>query len=768
MIDRLSDRARAVLTSLPKKKKVTCNQVIEAIRKTDGIGKYLLEALGTLNLGKAKTVEVEKLVKEAYFQSLKFSHPYVGTEHMLMALLKITAPAELNRVKLELLNLNVFPSAMQSIEKARKTPILDAFSENLNQKTLRHLETDLVYRREYETLVSTLLLKNSSNVLLVGDVGVGKRSLIELLARNIATLDVPPILAGYQVIEFDLVAFLTSVFNKGGLDMGLSSLADELKTVGKVILSIKNFQSVFFATSAGITMPVFYSMFKSVVDATNVRLLATMNSSLYEKILGENDHVIEDFTVIDIKEPSEKTTLKILENSAQYISDFHNINIPSEVIKFVYKKARLGTSEAKFPQKGIDLMDFACSYMILNKSKIPRSYKKLVDKRFEIIGNMGDYFEKGNYEQALRARKELRGLDNRLALNEQSLYTNERLTLTTPIVADALEAFAEGAGGKGESEKVSVVRLSNLADNIQKKIIGQDDAVLTVVRSLIRSKLGLRNTKRPIGNFLFLGPTGVGKTELAKVLSDEFFGEKSLIRLDMSDFSEKHTVARLVGAPPGYVGYGEGGELTTKIENKPDSVVLFDEIEKAHPDVLNILLQIMEEGELNDARGNTFDFSKSVVVLTSNLGTEILHTTAIGFKEPSLSDKKVDSRLRLNLKKIIKPELLNRFDEVVVFKQLGRESQERILNLLVKSAVENLKLQKIKLTISDDAFEYLLKTGYSQEYGARSLRRSIEKHLLDRVAEFLLKHKKRPLVIHADYMRGSIIIIEKMLKKKSS
>ncbi|NMB69817.1 AAA domain-containing protein [candidate division WWE3 bacterium] len=764
MIDRLSERAKSVVALLPRKKKVTCTQVIEAIGKTDGIGKFLLDSLTNITLPKSRTVDVEKLIKEAYYQSLKLGHPYVGTEHILLGLLKLVVPSELNRVRMELVNLNVFPSAMKSLEKARKTPILDAFSENLNYKTLRNLDRTLVDRKEYDTLVSTLLLKNSSNVLLVGDVGVGKRTLIELLARNIATLDVPPILAGYQVIEFDLVAFLTSVFNKGGLDVGLSSLADELKTVGRVILSIKNFQSVFFATSAGITMPVFYSMFKSVVDATNVRLIATMNSSLYEKILGENDHVIEDFTIIEIKEPNEKTTLKILENSAQYISDYHNINIPSDVIKFVYKKARLGSGESKFPQKGIDLMDFACSHMILNKSKIPRSYKKLVDKRFEIIGSIGDHFEKGNYEQALRARKELKVLDTRLAYSEENLFVTERMTLTTAIVADAIEVFSDG--NKGESDKVSISRLSNLTETIQKRIIGQDDAVTTVVRSLIRAKLGLRNQKRPIGNFLFLGPTGVGKTELAKVLADEFFGEKSLIRLDMSDFAEKHTVARLVGAPPGYVGYGEGGELTSKIETRPDSIVLFDEIEKAHPDVLNILLQIMEEGELTDARGNTFDFSRSVIILTSNLGTEILHTRAIGFSDPGVSDKKVDSRLRVNLKKIMKPELLNRFDEIIVFKQLSRESQERILNILIRSSVENLKSQKIKLTISDDAFEYLLKTGYSQEYGARSLRRTVEKHLLDKIAEFLLKHKKRPLSLHADYMRGSIIIIEKTVTKK--
>ena len=264
-----------------------------------------------------------------------------------------------------------------------------------------------------------------------------------------------------------------------------------------------------------------------------------------------------------------------------------------------------------------------------------------------------------------------------------------------------------------------------------------------------------------MGNFLFLGPTGVGKTELAKVLAEKAFSKPDwlgIIRLDMSDFSEKHNVARLIGAPPGYVGYGEGGELTSKIDNHPSSVVLFDEIEKAHPDVLNILLQIMDEGELSDARGNTFDFSKAVVILTSNLGTEILHNKGIGFEEKEVSDKKIEGRLKENLKKILKPELLNRFDEIIVFKRLTKKDQMNILNLLLLEVIETLNSQNVSLKVKLPVKKHLLQKGYSREYGARALRRTIEKELLDKVAQVLLEKEKRPLKLIVEMKNDQIAV----------
>jgi ATP-dependent Clp protease ATP-binding subunit ClpC len=761
ILDRLTDRARKVITFLPRKKKVAGIKILASIKKVGGIGSLLIkERKEIINIPKGKSINIEELIKEAYYQSVKFEHMYVGTEHLLLALLKIVNSEDFNRTKLELIKLSIFPSSIKTVDKNKKTPILDTFGENLNTRTLKNLDKPLIYRDAYEALVAALLLKNTSNILLVGDTGVGKRSLVDLLARSISSLDVPPALAGFQIIEFDVLAFMTNLFNKGGVEPGLSQLSDELKSLNRVIILVKNFQNIFFSTPAGMTVPVFYSMFKSIMDSTGIRIIATMNTSIHDKVFSENEHILEDFASIIVEEPNDK---EILSSTAMYLSEFHNIDIPKESIKEILKKAKEIDGSVKFPQKGVDLMDHCCTYVIMKKSKIPQSYKKLVDENFDLLADLDQKISKGDYEKAITVREKMKKFDAKLSSKEEEIFIKEkRLKLGTTDINEAFLAFKDDR--KIESEKVNISKLSSVAEKIRRSIIGQDDAINTVVRSLLRSKLGLRSKKRPLGNFLFLGPTGVGKTELAKVLAEKFFGEKSLIRLDMSDFGEKHTIARLVGAPPGYVGYGEGGELTTKIEANPNSVVLFDEIEKAHPDVLNVLLQIMEEAELTDAKGITFDFSKAVIVLTSNLGTEILHNAEIGFEEKDFSDKKVESRLKNNLKKILKPELLNRFDEILIFKSLGREEQLKILNILVKEVLITIKKQSISLIVEKDVKEYLLKTGYSKEYGARALRRTLEKELLDKIAQFLLTHKKRPLNIIAKYDGVSIEIIQKRLR----
>ncbi len=729
-IQKLSQRAKEVLLNIPtgtkKRKKTAVGNILDSINQSAGVGSALSKAVQKLNVDRSKEVDIARLIKDAYYQSIKMDSTYVGTEHLL--------------------RMNIFPGSMKSVERGKRTPVLDSFGENLNQKLFRDAERPIMFRDEYNSLVSVLLQKKNPNVLLVGDPGVGKRSLIELLTRNINTMDVPPLLAGYQVIEFDVISFMTSILNKGGSDFGLMALTDEIKSVGRVILSIKNFQNLFFATSAGFTVPMFYSMLRTSLENADIRVIATINSSLYDKLVTDNENILDNFSIIDVEEPQEQDTLKLLELNASYLGKFHKVIISKEVTEYVYKRAKEDLKITKFPQKGLDLLDQACARLTMKKGKLPSRYKHLIDKTFLLAQKLDKNIELGDFDRALKSRNEIRKTEDNLIRVEEIALAGPRLTLTTVEVDEALEDM--GFIKNRAYEDVNVDFLTDISAKIKERIIGQNAAVDTVVKSLIRSKLGLRSKKRPLGNFLFLGPTGVGKTELAKVLSQVAF-DNSIIRLDMSDFSEKHTVARLVGAPPGYIGYGEGGELTQKIETKPDSVVLFDEIEKAHPEVLNILLQIMEEGELSDAKGNTFDFSKAVIILTSNLGTELIQGTGIGFDEQILNDEKVEDRLKINLKKILKPELINRFDEVVVFRRLNSKDQLQVLNLLIKDIVKTLKLQKIGLKVGTKAKKYLLTKGYSDEYGARSLRRVLEKELLDRVAEVLLKKKERPLLLTA-------------------
>lgn len=764
ILDRITQRTKAVLLKLPEKEAVSSAKYLTAIVEEAGMGNTLLQSLGSYVINKRKLISQTNLIKEAFVQAANFEHMYVGTEHLILALFKMCDSPDYHRLRFELIKLSVFPNTVRSVDKTKKTPILDAFGENLNQKTMRNMDKPLVYRTIYESLVASLLLKNTPNVLILGDPGVGKRALVELLARNVSALDVPPALVGYQVIEFDMLAFMTSLLNKSGIETGLAQLSDELRSINRVILFIKNFQNSFFATATGFAMPIFYSMFKSALDTTDIKIIATMSSGLYEKLYTENEHILEDFGTVEVVEPTEKETQKILESTALYLSEFHNVDVTKSMVNLIYKKAKELLSDDKFPQKGVDLMDHCCTYVILKKSRIPESYKELVDKRFDMLTELRGTLDEGKFEKALRLRKKIKTYDLKLTSKEEKIFTSEKkLKMTTEDVNEAVSIFREER--EIEEDKTGLRNLSLLAEKLKSRIVGQDEAVNLVAKSLVRSKLGLRSRKRPIGNFLFLGPTGVGKTEMAKVVADLFFGEKSLIRLDMSDFSEKHTVARLVGAPPGYVGYGEGGELTSKIEAKPDSVVLFDEIEKAHPDVLNILLQIMEEGELVDAKGATYDFSRSVVVLTSNLGTEILHNNEIGFEEKTFSDKTTEGRLRNNLKKILKPELINRFDEVIIFKRLQKESQLRVLELLIKEINVTLKSQNINLGVAKEVKEHLLEKGGSLEYGARALRRTLEKELVDSLAEYLLHHEKRPLSLCASMKEGRVVIAAKKGRK---
>lgn len=757
-LNKLTQRAKDVLLSLPDEENLTSGQILDALSSSSGMSSVLLQSFPQMKVDKSVDINVDALIKESFYQAIKLDHSYVGTEHILLALLKFTRSSDQNNVKDELVKMNVFPNAVKTIEKSKKTPLLESFGENINQKLLKDLNKPLLDREEYNTLITVLLQKNNSNALLIGEKGVGKKTVVELLAQNINYLDVPPALLGYQVIEFDLLGFMTNALNKSSMEAVLTSVAEEIKSLGRVIIYIKNFQNLFFATGVGFTVPMLYSMFKSSINSDEVKFTASMSTSLYEKIILENEHILEGFSVIEVAEPREDLTKNILKLNAQYLGQYHNVEIPADILNYVYKKAKDEIKDIKFPQKGLDLLDQACSRLILKKRVIPEKYKTLVDRTYLVAQSLDKSIESGDYNQALKTRKKLMKMEDTLLEEEKEIFSNSRIKLTPKEIDEALEEFGIEKPAPVSDEGLS--DLPGLSKKIKRKIIGQDEAVDTVVRSLVRAKLGLRSKKRPVGNFLFLGPTGVGKTELAKVLADNAFPHKgdSLIRLDMSDFAEKHNVARLVGAPPGYIGYGEGGELTSKIELQPESVVLFDEIEKAHPDVLNILLQLMEEGELKDAKGNTFDFSRAIIILTSNLGTEFIHSKGIGFDEKVIDDSNIETRLKANLKKILKPELLNRFDEVIVFRRLTAEDQYKVLDVLVKELEANLLKQKVNLIVTEKARKYLLKAGYSEEYGARSLRRTVEKELLDKVAEVLLENHLRPLNLRAKTKDGRVII----------
>ena len=756
ILDKLTEKAKDVLLELSKNNSSSkdAKSVLEVITNSAGIGKALIQNFPKFKIKLDTSIDLNTLVQEAFFQSYKLKTTYVGTEHLLLALLKLSGISDLNPYIKELGKLNSFPSFVKIVESQKRTPVIDAFGINLNKQALIE-NHKLISRTEVEVLISILLQKDNISPLIVGDLGVGKRSLVNLFVKRLVDNEVPSILLDTTVIEFDIVGFISSFSNKEGLEYGISSLTEELDNFDKVILYFKNFQSIFVPTQGGLTVPLAFSMIHEQLKDSGIKLIAIMNTPVYEKVAAENEHVLDGFSTLTLDEPEEDLNKKIIKDKLIELTKFHNIKVSENVAEYALEKSK-DIKNTHFPKKSVDLLDQSFTKILLKNSKVPAKYKNLIKKKNMLWEEFNSLIEESNFSEALKLKNKLDKLNVQLDDVYREINSSKNLTLTTDEIDEVLDEMGNIRIG---SKNQDFAQLSNLSSKIKKIIIGQDTAVDTVVKSLIKSRLGLRSSKKPLGNFLFLGPTGVGKTEFAKVLATEFYGSNSLIRLDMSDFSEKHNIARLVGAPPGYIGYGEGGELTEKILKNPSSVVLFDEIEKAHPDVLNILLQIMEEGELVDSIGQTFDFSKSVIILTSNLGTEFFHRNQIGLTKDDQSKEKSETKLLDNLKKVMRPELINRFDDLIVFHQLEKDDVVIILDKQLQELISNLKRQKIDLIVSQSVNDKLIDLGYSKEFGVRALKRTLEKQLVNQIADILLENTQRPLKLKAVEKDSKIQII---------
>ena len=755
MLEKLTDRAKEALldASGDKRGSATVKKVIGSIMESGGLGTFLLQNNPELKVKGNTRVDLAELVEKAFFISASLQHLYVGTEHLLIALLELASSPDSEPLKKQIAKVNSFPNLSGLKEFDPGIPVIEAFGVNLNRKLSMHKRHTYVGRNELDQIIRVLLKKENANALIVGEVGVGKEALIELLVHKINSYEVPRVLVDYQVIEFDVMAFIASISTREGIEGGITAFLEDLDKVGNVILYIKDFQSLFIGTSAGYAVPLAFSLLRSYLNAAGISIIGVVEGEFFERVLSDAPQILNGFETVEISEPEQKLSKEILRSKVHEFSRFHNIKISNKVLDYTLEVSKK-IEDRNFPEKSVTLLDYACAALLLKKDKVSDPHKEAIELRSELLADLDGHLATGEFKQAAKVRNRLKTLNKKLASYSRAQASGGPFVLTTVEIDEALIELGYGA----KTEKLGIEGLSTVGDEVKMKIVGQDEAVDAVAKALIRARLGLRTKKRPLGNFLFLGPTGVGKTELTKVLSDKIFGDGGLIRLDMSDFSEKHTVARLVGSPPGYVGYGEGGELTSRIESKPDSVVLFDEIEKAHPDVLNILLQITDEGELSDARGNRFDFSRAIVILTSNLGTDLVYKKDIGFTTLGKTDAAIESRLKNNLKKIMKPELLNRFDEVIVFRKLSKLDQKKILNLMLAEVKGVLKKQKVSLKVPAAVKNELLAKGYTEEYGARALRRTIETEILDRVAEILLETDKRPLKLSASFANGRMKI----------
>ena len=614
----------------------------------------------------------------------------------------------------------------------KKHKALDNFGTNLTNKA-KNNQLDLVIGRdkELERVIQILNRRSKNNPCLIGEPGVGKTAIAQGLAIKIANGNVPAKLLNKEVYLLDMTAVIAGTQFRGQFESRMKSIIDECKNCGNIILVIDEIHNIIGAGDAEHSMNA-ADILKPSLSNGEIQLIGTTTLKEYRKYIEKDNALERRFQKVLVEEPSPSDAVNILEGIKKYYEDFHKVKISTDVIRQAVIMSEKYIHDRFLPDKAIDVLDEACSEINL-KNKDLYKLEVLKNELTEVQSQKEEAAQADStedYQKAaelkMRECKLLEQIDN---LNKKM----KTVSLTVQDIANVIERWTKIPVSKITEEETQ--KLLNLENNLHKRIIGQDEAVKTVSRAIRRNRAGLQSTKRP-PSFIFVGPTGVGKTELAKSLAYEMFGdENSIIRVDMSEYMESHSTAKLIGSPPGYVGYDDAGQLTEKVKRKPYSIILFDEIEKAHSDVFNILLQVLDDGRLTDAQGNTINFENTIIIMTSNVGSNV-NTNSIGFGHESITDY---SKLQDSLKETFRPEFLNRVDEIVTFKSLTQPQLLEIINLMLKKTEKALNDKDISLIISESAKQYLLTVGTDIKYGARPLRRAIQRYIEDELSELILK-----------------------------
>ncbi len=618
----------------------------------------------------------------------------------------------------------------KSVSKKHKA--LDNFGTNLTAKA-KNNQLDLVVGRdkELERIIQILNRRTKNNPCLIGEPGVGKTAIAQGLAIKIANGDVPAKLLTKEVYLLDMTAVIAGTQFRGQFESRMKSIIDECKNCGNIILVIDEIHNIIGAGDAEHSMNA-ADILKPSLSNGEIQLIGTTTLKEYRKYIEKDSALERRFQKVLVEEPSVNDSVTILDGIKKYYEDFHKVKISTDVIRQAVIMSEKYIHDRFLPDKAIDVLDEACSQINLNNKalyelEVLRNQLKDVQAEKEEAAQ-ADSTE--DYQKAAELKmKECKLLEQIDTLNKEMKV----VSLTVQDIANVIERWTKIPVNKITEEETQ--KLLNLETNLHKRIIGQDDAVKSVSRAIRRNRAGLKSTKRP-PSFIFVGPTGVGKTELAKALAYEMFGdESSIIRVDMSEFMESHSTAKLIGSPPGYVGYDDAGQLTEKVKRRPYSIVLFDEIEKAHPDVFNLLLQVLDDGRLTDNQGNTINFENTIIIMTSNVGSNV-NTNSIGFNNDGTTN---NSKLQDSLRATFRPEFLNRIDEIVTFKSLTEQQLLQIVDLMLNDTNKALLDKDITLNISDSSKQYLLKKGTDIKYGARPLRRAIQRYVEDELSELILK-----------------------------
>lgn len=707
------------------------------------------------------TPRAKKVLELSLREALQMGHNYIGTEHILLGLLRegegvaarvlnsmgITLDNVKEKVK-ELLNKQSFYSQSDRMLNGRsQKKILKMLMQYGRDLTLLAREGKLDpligRRKEIERIIQILSRRTKNNPILIGESGVGKTAIVEGLAQLICSKKIPSNLAGKRIFTLDLGALVAGSRYRGDFEERLKKVLAEIKDDGDIILFIDEIHTLVGAGAAEGAIDA-ASILKPMLSRGEIQTIGATTASEYRKYVEKDKALERRFQPIFINEPTVYETIEILKGLKSKYESFHNLSITEGAILSAAKLSYRYISDRFLPDKAIDLIDEAASRVRVRSLTTPPDLKEIETNLEKIIREKKNAIESQDFEKAAQLRDKEKQLSREKKeieeINTRSKKTSKEIVNENEIT-EVLSNWTGVPVYKLTSSESS--KLLGMEDKLHKRVVGQDEAIKTVSRAIRRSRSGLKDPKRPIGSFMFLGPSGVGKTELAKTIAEFLFDkEEALIQIDMSEYMEKHSVSKLVGSPPGYVGYDEGGQLTEMVRRKPYSVILLDEIEKAHPDVFNILLQIFEDGHLTDSQGKRVDFKNTVLVMTSNLGArEIQKNTPMGFKKintENLSYDEIKDKVMSELKQAFRPEFLNRIDEVIVFHKLQKQQIYNIMDLMMSRVQQQLELQGIIMELKKSAKELLLEKGYDPTMGARPMRRCIQNLIEDPISERLI------------------------------
>lgn len=717
------------------------------------------------------TPRAKRVLELSWDEARQLGHNYIGTEHLLLGLIRegegVAARVlenlgvDLNKIRSNVVKMlgetkpqtaasgaSTSSSSSTSSGGKTKTPSLDEFGRDLTLAA-QELRLDPVVGREkeIERVIQILARRTKNNPVLIGEPGVGKTAVAEGLATRIVNAEVPDILDGKKVIQLDMGLLVAGTKYRGEFEERLKKIMDEIRQAGNIILVIDEMHTLIGAGAAEGAIDA-ANILKPALSRGEIQVIGATTLDEYRKYVEKDSALERRFQSVIIDEPTEDESIEIIKGLKPKYEDHHKLIISDDAIVASVKLSNKYITDRFLPDKAIDVIDEASSKVRLKVSTLSPEGKELEKELRDLIKEKEDAIRNQEFEKASQLRDDEADLKDRIREMAQKYREEHEANKPTVTSENVAEVIATMTGipvtklTEGESE-----RLLKLEDTLHNRVIGQNDAVIAISKAIRRARVGLKSPNRPIGSFIFCGPTGVGKTELAKALAEAVFGsEDNMIRVDMSEFMEKHSTAKLIGSPPGYVGYDDGGHLTELIRKKPYSVVLFDEIEKAHPDVFNIMLQILDDGRLTDSKGRHINFKNTIIIMTSNVGASMITTTSrLGFStaDDESKDKyeKLKETVTEEMKKAFRPEFLNRIDETIVFAHLTQEEIRQIVDLMLKDLLKRLAERELSVDVTDEVKDHLAKNGYSEAYGARPLRRLIQRKIEDNLAEEILSGK---------------------------